>query len=489
MDTLVENPLRTNMGELVSLLERAIADRIGTKSYDLWFRNRTTFHWDEDGITVGVPNRFTQGYYQKTFTADVAAAASEIVGEGVPVAFVIDPELLRESREPQPKVPEETKPSVPADDFELPTERPERKKKSKKKNTTARRKSARKRRWHNLDEFVVGPCNRVAHASALAVVSNPGLEANPLVIHGPVGTGKTHLLEGIYVGLKQQIGDINVRYITAEDFTNRFVQAMRFGKLVSFRKYFRDCDALLIDDLNFLASKKATQEEFLHTFDVLHSEARQIVVTCDCHPRLNEDFVPELVDRLLGGGMWGLMPPDFDTRLRLLRAKSVRPDARPIDDEVLMFVAERLKGNVRELEGAINSLYHYSKVANRPIDIRLAQEALAELLRHSVRVIQLPDIDDAVCEILHMPPGSLQTKNRSWAYSHPRMLAMFLARKHTSATHIEVGKYFGKYSHSTVVAAEKKVRKWIADDHTMKLTSSNVRVRDAIERIERNLLS
>ncbi|MGF1578285.1 MAG: chromosomal replication initiator protein DnaA [Gemmataceae bacterium] len=487
MDVLLESPLQASMSELVSLLERAIAERIGSKSYDLWFRDRTHLSWTEEGITVGVPNRFTQKYYQKTFTEEVAAAASEILGEAVPISFVIVPQLFQASREAQAS-PTEESPATPADERKsVPQAEP--KPKPKKKNPTARRKATRKRRWHTLDDFVVGPCNRVAHASALAVAGNPGLEANPLVVHGPVGTGKTHLLEGIYVGLKRQIGDLNVRYITAEDFTNRFVQAMRFGKLVSFRKYFRDCDALLVDDLHFLASKKATQEEFLHTFDVLHSEARQIVVTCDCHPRLNDDFLPELVDRLLGGGMWGLMPPDFDTRLRLLRAKSVRPDAKPIDEDVLMFVAEKLKGNVRELEGAVNSLYHYSKVANRTIDIRLAQEALGELLRHSVRVIQLCDVDDAVCEILHMQSGSLQTKNRSWAFSHPRMLAMYLARKHTSATHIEVGKYFGKYSHSTVVAAEKKVRKWIDDDHSLKLTSSNVRVRDAIERIERNLLS
>ena len=161
-----------------------------------------------------------------------------------------------------------------------------------------------------------------AYASALSVVEEPGAHANPLVLHGPTGVGKTHLLEGIYVGLKKGWPEAKLCYITAEDFTNRFVQAMRFGKLAGFRKQFREVEALLIDDLNFLASKKATQEEFLHTFDALVSDGKQVVMTADCHPRLCEELLPELVDRLLGGAVWGLAPPDGQTRLDLLKAKS-----------------------------------------------------------------------------------------------------------------------------------------------------------------------
>ena len=187
----------------------------------------------------------------------------------------------------------------------------------------------RSRRWRKLSEFVVGPCNRVAHASALSVVEAPGEGPNPLVLHGPVGTGKTHLLEGIYAGVRRAHADWRVLYITTEDFTNRFVQAMRLGKLGAFRKHFRECDALLMDDLHFLASKKATQEEFLHTFDALLADGRQLVLTCDCHPRLADDFTPELTDRLLGGAVWGLAPPDADVRLAVLRARAVLQPSPP----------------------------------------------------------------------------------------------------------------------------------------------------------------
>src|SRR5262249_18120327 len=154
-----------------------------------------------------------------------------------------------------------------------------------------------------------------AHAAAVSLVEAPGQGVNPLVLHGPVGTGKTHLLEGIYLGLRKQQPDGRTCYVTAEEFTNRFVQAMRNGKLGGFRKYFRECDSLLVDDLNFLASKRATQEEFLHTFDVLLTNGKQLVMTCDCHPRLADEFSPELKDRLLGGAVWGLEPPDPATRL------------------------------------------------------------------------------------------------------------------------------------------------------------------------------
>src|SRR5262249_5824582 len=166
----------------------------------------------------------------------------------------------------------------------------------------------------------------------------------------------------------------------------------------------RECDALLIDDLHFLASKRATQEEFLHTFDALEADGRQVVAACDCHPKLAGEFTPELTDRLLGGAAWGLMPPDSDTRLDLLRAKSARGESA-IPDDVLRHLAEQLRGNVRELEGALHSLTHFSRVTGRPIDLKLAREALGDLLRHAVRVAQLPDVDQALCRALRLEAG------------------------------------------------------------------------------------
>ncbi len=479
--------------DVVAALGDAIARRIGEPRFNLWFAKNTKFTWADDLLTVGVPNLFFQEWLEKSFASEVRESAREILGRPMRVRFAIDPELFQTARKTQgaagetPKLePLREKPNdqTPQKSKRSKPEQPDLFSQLPKK---AERPAARKRRWRRLNEFVVGACNRVAHAAALSVVESPGQGPNPLVVHGPVGTGKTHLLEGIYVGLRRSRPEWRVVFLAAEDFTNRFVQAMRLGKLSAFRKHFRECDVLLIDDLNFLAKKPATQEEFLHTFDALLHDGRQIVVTCDCHPKLAEEFTPELTDRLLGGAVWGLTPPDGETRLGILRAKAVAQEP-PVAEEVLRDVAEQLRGNVRELEGALHTLRHYGKVTGKPVDRSLAREALAELFRHSVRAVTLADVERAVCQVMRLDADALQTKDRAWAVSHPRMLAMFLARKHTSASYSEIGQHLGGRNHSTVVAAEKKVRGWIAANGELTIGQQHLRVRDVIELVERLLL-
>ncbi len=490
---VVVKPLTIVRRELTTALEQAVARRIGEPRYKLWFDRHTRFSWDDAVLTVGVPNRHFEEWLHKTFHEALTAAAREVFGRPLAVRFVIDPELFQAARREQQA---EVKPSVEAPPVSrdpkgecvadaLPfgsrlTEPPP--------SAEPAAAPKRTRRWRKLSEFVVGPCNRVAHASALSVVEAAGEGPNPLVLHGPVGAGKTHLLEGVYAGLRRAHPEWRVIYVTTEDFTNRFVQAMRLGKLGAFRKHFRECDGLLVDDLHFLAGKKATQEEFLHTFDALLADGRQMVLTCDCHPRLADDFSPELTDRLLGGAVWGLTPPDADVRLAVLRAKAVVGREAPPPDEVLRFLAGQLRGNVRELEGALHGVRHYARVAGRPVSVALAREALADLLRHAVRVVRLEDVDRAVRAVLRLESGALQNKGRAWAVSHPRMVAVFLARKHTASSYAEIGGWFGGRNHSTAVAAEKKVRQWLADDAALPLGERRVRVREVVERAERELM-
>ncbi len=497
--------MKTAPRDAVAALGEAIARRVGGPRYKLWFERHTKYSWDEPALTVGVPNRHFGEYLEKTFRAAVGEAAREVFGPHAEVRFAIDPQLFQaarreqaEAREAQAAAPRPASPPpkpakqptpTPAGKRRPPVSAPEPEERpTPKPAPRAEAAPARARRWRRLSEFVVGPCNRVAHASALSVVEAPGDGANPLVLHGPVGTGKTHLLEGIYAGLRRARPDWRVLYVTSEDFTNRFVQAMRLGKLGGFRRHFRECDALLVDDLHFLARKRATQEEFLHTFDALLADGRQMVLTCDCHPRLADDFSPELTDRLLGGAVWGLAPPDADMRLAVLRAKALRPGEAPLPEEVLRYLAAQLRGNVRELEGAVHGVRHYSRVTGRPVDLPLVREALADLLRHAVRVVQVADVDRAVCAALRLEAGALQSKARAWAVSHPRMVAMFLARKHTAASYSEIGGHFGGRNHSTAVAAEKKVRGWLQEDADLGLGERRVRVRELVERVERDLL-
>jgi chromosomal replication initiator protein len=492
--------LKTTQRAATAVLGEAIARRIGAPRYKLWFENHTKYTWDEPTLTVGVPNRHFGEYLEKTFRAAVCAAAREVFGQTAEVRFAIDPELFQAARREQAEAREAARPAAPPKEAPRPAPAPAGKRRPTAPEPEEARPArpapraeapaapARARRWRRLTEFVVGPCNRVAHASALSVVEEPGDGANPLVLHGPVGTGKTHLLEGVYAGLRRARPDWRVLYVTSEDFTNRFVQAMRLGKLGAFRKHFRECDSLLVDDLHFLARKRATQEEFLHTFDALLADGRQMVLTCDCHPRLADDFTPELTDRLLGGAVWGLAPPDADTRLAVLRAKAARPGEAPLPDEVLRYLAAQLRGNVRELEGAVHGVRHYSRVTGRSVDLPLVREALADLLRHAVRVVQVGDVDRAVCAALRLEAGALQSKARAWAVSHPRMVAMYLARKHTAASFSEIGGHFGGRNHSTAVAAEKKVRGWLQEGAELALGERRVSVREVVERVERDLL-
>ena len=481
---------------LVQALEQAIVRRIGEPRYKLWFEGRTRFHRHDDQLTVGVPNRHFGEWVEKNFGTATAEAAREVFGQTMQVRFVIDPELFQAARreqdearqEPTPKTKTPPPDTGPAPGSKKSAKASETVKISESETDKPREAPRRARRWHRLSDFIVGPCNRVAHAAAHSVIEAPGEGANPIVLHGPVGTGKTHLLEGIYAGLRRAHSDWRVLYLTSEDFTNRFVQAMRLNKLTGFRKQFRECDALLVDDLHFLASKKATQAEFLHTFDALQADGRQMVLTCDCHPRLADDFTPELTDRLLGGVVWGLTPPDAATRLEILRHKALSKGEKPLPDEVLRFLAAQLRGNVRELEGAIHSIRHYSRVTGRVIDVLLLREALAVLWRHAVRVVQLDDIDRAVCAVLRLEQGILQSKGRAWAVSHPRMAAMYLSRKHTAASYSDIGKHFGGRNHSTAVAAEKKVRQWLDADAELALGQRRIAVRELIERVERDLL-
>jgi chromosomal replication initiator protein len=468
--------------DVLTALAESLCRRVGQPRYDLWFANKTKLTWQDGLLIVGVPNHFYQEWMQKTFAEAVRAAAADLFGESAKVRFVIDPELFQAAR----RAEEVVRQSAPGSQAEQPATAPLPAKAEKPRATRPR--PAGTRRWRRLEDFIVGGCNRVAHAAALSVVEAPGQDANPLVLHGPVGTGKTHLLEGIYVGLRRARPDWRVRFITAEEFTNRFVQGLRLGKLGGFRKQFRECDALLLDDVHFLARKRASIEEFLHTLDALCAEGRQVVVTCDCHPRLADDFLPEVADRLLGGAVWGLLPPDADTRLALLRARAVKLGPPTLSDDVLVYLAEQLRGNVRELEGALHSICHLGRVSGRPMDLELVREALGELLRHSVRVVHLEDVDRVVCEVLRLEAGALQASRRDWRHSHPRMVAMYLARKHTGATYAEVGRHFGGRSHSTVVAAEKKVRQWLDRDGSLSLGERQVRLRDVIERMEAQMM-
>jgi len=442
--------------------ERALVQKVGEQRFRFWFSN-IKLTWDEGRLTVGVPNRFFQELLEKSFSSQVLDAASEALGGPVELRFAIDAELFRENRDEQARVDAAHPPLKP----DVTSTKP-------------------RRRWLRLEEFVVGPSNRVAHAAALHFLERPDVSPHPTTFFGPPGVGKTHLLEGACVELRRTLGDGAVLFITAEEFTNHFLHAMHERRLNGFRKQFREAHALFVDDIHFFARKKATQEEFLHTFEAMRRQGRPVALTCVAHPTVQEELIPELRDRLLGGGVWPLEPPDAETRRALLRTRCERLQVA-LPPEVVDYLAEGLRGNVRELEGALHAVLHHARVHARPVTRELAQAATVHLARPSARAIQLRDIEQAVCHVLELDRGSLQRRARSRAASQPRMLAVYLARRHTGASYAEISRHFGSVNHTTAIAAERKVRQWLAENATLLVAGRAWPVSELVERVGKAL--
>jgi chromosomal replication initiator protein len=473
-----------NPNDLLGRFSAALVKKIGSQRHSLWFEGNTSFVLVGRDLMVVVSNESFQKWLEQTFGNDVRGAAAEVSGSEWTVRFVVECAAVHGSSETPPQViPATSTATIFGDEILIPPPSRPTKKKTNDEGQPAPRST---RRWKLLHDFVVGSTNRVAYAAAQSIVDDPADSANPLVLFGPVGTGKTHLLEGIYAGLRKQHPDLRPVLITAEDFTTRFVQACRFDRQSQFRRQFRECSAFLLDDLNFLANKPRSQEELMHTIDALIAEGHQVVVTTDCHPKLADELLPELVDRLQAGATWPLQPPDESTRLDILRKKAGN-SSPVIPEAILKEMSKNIRGNVRELEGAVLSLRHYAKVTGRAVDTAMLREALGDLLRHAVRPTTIKNVDEAVCAVLRLNPNALQTKGRSWAVSHPRMVAVYLCRKHTTATYGEISKHFAAKTHSTAVASEKKVRAWLDKKESLQIGDRTWDIAELIERIEREL--
>lgn len=467
-------------------LRAAVAERVGEAKFGLWFGEGVRLGVDGDQLVVGVPNGFFREWIQGHYAGSLVEAGEAIAGKRLrldvridaegepPLGNVVQPPTPGERRKRGPTVPVPSTPPPPVD-------RPS--------NSLVRidpPARAPLRPARRLDDFVTGPGNRLAHAAAIEMVHSTGAAFNPLVVHGGCGLGKTHLLEGIANGIRQRHPGRNVVHVTAEAFTNGFLDALRGGALNGFRNRYRRGDALIVDDAHFLAAKRATQDEFLHTYNALIAEGAPIVLASDQHPRLVGKLTEELATRFLAGMVVKVEPPDVSTRLAILRTKAA---TRGIDlpEAVLAYIAEHLRGSVRELEGALNSLIAHAVLVGKRIDLNLARAALRDTIRHTAQAVALKDIERAICQAFQIDPDALRSDSRARAVSHPRMLAMYLARKHTSASYSEIGRVLGGRNHSTVIAAEKKVAGWLRDEQRSNLLAGFESISDILASIERDL--
>jgi chromosomal replication initiator protein len=308
----------------------------------------------------------------------------------------------------------------------------------------------------SLDKFVVGPSNQLAYNAAKAVVSEQQSLFNPLFIHGGYGVGKTHLLQGICNAVCSARPHTNWSYLSAEDFVNQFVLALKTKKLEAFRRRLRQMDLLAIDDIHFLASKPSTQEEFLHTFNTISLAGKQVVMASDAHPKMIGQLSEKLVNRFISGMVVKIANPDFQTRCQICRqyAATMR---RHIPESVIRYIAENLRTNVRELEGALLKLIAFASLQNQKPTLAIAREILAEHLARTDPIVHISDIESVVATYFGTTPANIHSSKKDRTVALARHFSMYLARKHTKMSSSEVGRFMGNKNHATVLLACKKV--------------------------------
>jgi chromosomal replication initiator protein len=307
-----------------------------------------------------------------------------------------------------------------------------------------------------FDTFIVGPSNQFAHAACRAVAEAPSRSYNPLFIYGGVGLGKTHLMHAIGHYVLQHHCNTRLTYISSERFMNEMINAVRFDRILDFRERYRSVDVLLVDDIQFVSGKEGTQNEFFHTFNALHDAQKQIVISSDRPPH----EIPALEERLRSRFEWGLIadiqPPDIETRIAILKKKA-ETEAVPLPDNVAMYIASRIKSNIRELEGSLIRLIAYASLTGKGLTLELAQDVLRNVIDHDERAVTIEHIQKFVAEYYQLKLTDLKSRNNSKSVAMPRQVAMYLCKSLTHASLPEIGKSFGGKHHSTVIHSIKKV--------------------------------
>ncbi|MFQ5806960.1 MAG: chromosomal replication initiator protein DnaA, partial [Phycisphaerae bacterium] len=407
--------------EKVSHIRERIADRIGPTRFRTWFGDVAEFRLNHDGLDIIVANSFVGSWIASNYMDDLIASAQEVLG----TVGEVDVRILRSPGPSDGSVPSHS----PNPGRAMPAPQSPRQ----------RARISRIRLRGKLDDFVVGPSNKLAYAAAGHMVHDPGKAFKLLVVHGGSGLGKTHLLQGICNGLVQTHPMLEWRYISGEQFTNEFIYAVKSGHVDLFRARFRNVDVLVIDDIHFLANKKATQKEFLHTFDAIDARGKAVVLSSDRHPRGIGTLPEPLTNRLIAGMVVEIDPPDFEIRREILSRRAAAMNCT-ISDEVVDFIAERITRNVRELEGTLYKLVALASLTKDPITLDLARTAVDD---HIVRTNRTPNADDIVRLVgnrFGVTREQIFSKSRDRTISLTRAVAMFLVRKHTLMSYPEIGR-------------------------------------------------
>lgn len=421
-----------------------IEQRIGAQNHEIWVKPIRVLGMDGDLLELEVPNRYYSDWvrdnYEQIFVEELARAF------GIPLRlrFTVEADARRAAPAPSPSGAGEPPPPAAPPPDSPPIRNPVR---------------SRVPRNKTFDNYVVGACNKFAHAAALAVADFPGQNYNPLFVFGGTGLGKTHLVQAIGNRIQDARSDAGVIYTTAEDFVNDMIRALRFKKMDSFRQRYRDsADVLLIDDIQFLSGKVRSQEEFFHTFEALKLSGKQVVLTSDVLPREIEGLEPRLRTRFEGGLLADVQAPDLETMVAILQAKA-ETLRLPIGEECALWIASHVNGNIRELEGAINRLAALGSFYGDAITVEFAREHLGSMLVRQQEAITPERVMQVVARYFNIRVGELKGQRKLKGIVLPRQIAMFIAREHTDLSFPDLGRAFGGRDHSTVQHACKKIKR------------------------------
>jgi chromosomal replication initiator protein len=437
--------------DLLSSILTAISKRVNHQSFNTWFRPISFATKDDSTIYLKVPDEIFKDWITNNYFDVLEESLQELNLEGYKVSFLIEEEQRSNGgngHKATDSIPKTNK-IVAINSQEISSFGISRLMEVEPLELPLNPK-------YMFDTFVVGSCNQFAHAAALAVVDMPSKTYNPLYIYGGVGLGKTHLMHAIGHAIKSRTHNIRLTYISSEKFMNELINAIRYDKTITFREKYRNIDVLLMDDIQFLAGKERTQEEFFHTFNALYDAQKQIVISSDCPPR----EIPTLEERLHSRFEWGLIadiqPPDLETKVAILKRKA---EIEKIDlpDNVALFIASKIKSNIRELEGSLVRLVAYASLKGLPIGLDLAQEVLKNIIDEETDGISIEFIQKTVASHYGLKISDLKSKNNSRSIAVPRQVAMYLCKTLTRASLPEIGREFGGKHHTTVLHSINKI--------------------------------
>jgi chromosomal replication initiator protein len=410
---------------------------------DSWIRPCRLLAVEGDHLRLGAPNAFLRDWVTQHHLDVLQRAAADVIGGQPRLSVVVDASIAPAAEDPPPPAPL-ARPSG---------------------SGTTEGLNPR----YTFDTFVVGSSNQFAQAACQAVAELPSKAYNPLFIYGGVGLGKTHLLHAVGHETVRLFQGMTVVYLSSERFTNELINAIRYDRTAEFRARYRTIDLLLIDDIQFISGKERTQEEFFHTFNDLYESRKQIIVSSDCSPK----DIPEIEERLRSRFEWGLIadiqPPDFETRVAILKKKGALERVRLADD-VAYLIASRVKSNIRELEGSLTRMIAFCALTGREMSVDLAQEVLSDLWGEEEKIITIEQIQRKVSDFFGVKLSDLKAKNRTKAVAFPRQVAMYLARQLTHSSLSEVGRAFGGKDHTTVLHAVDKIQTLLQEDPKLRKT-------------------